>query len=108
MDFDMVEKQFKLLDQMQKAQEKLKEPKISGASENGFVTAWANGMMQVCKFEFSPEVLKYTDTALLAEDTKQAVENLMKNVQTENLKKSMQMAGMEGVDPELLMSLQKK
>lgn len=107
MDFDKIEKQFKLLGQMQQAQEKLKEPKTSGVSENGFVTAWANGMMQICKFDFSPEVLKYEDTALLGEDTRQAVENLMQNIQTEAIKKNMQMAGLEGIDPELLMSLQK-
>lgn len=106
MDFDKIEKQFKLLEQMQKAQEKAKEPKISGTSENGFATAWANGMMQICKFEFSDEVLKYTDTSLLAEDTCQAVENLMKNIQMENMKKNLQMSGMDDIDPELLMSLQ--
>ncbi len=108
MDMDQVEKQFKLLDQMKKAQEKLKEPKFSGLSQNGFVTAWANGMMQICKFDFRPEVLQYTDPALAAEDTRQAVEQLMKNIQTENIRKSMQMAGMEGIDPELLLSMQKK
>lgn len=70
----------KMQDEMQKAQEALKEKVVEGSAGGGAVTVKANGHKQVLDIAIKPEVIDPEDAEMLQDLVLAAVNDALRNV----------------------------
>lgn len=70
----------KMQDEMQKAQEGLKERVVEGSAGGGAVTVKANGQKQILDIAIKPEVIDPEDAEMLQDLVLTAVNDALRNV----------------------------